>query len=95
MEKFIPVEIFRKKVIPLEVLRFSRFLPKGPKFSVPFVWIIKARLQVERERKNSLAFCKWYSCFRCQKTYQYYLTETFPKISVQMVSAHFFGFLVL
>ena len=25
MERFIPVEIFRKKVIPFEVLPFSRF----------------------------------------------------------------------
>ena len=46
MERFIPVEIFRKKVIP-----FISFLPKRPKFSVPFVWITSARLHVERKRK--------------------------------------------
>ena len=32
MERFIPVEIFRKKVIPFEVLPFSRFYRNDPIF---------------------------------------------------------------
>ena len=71
MERFIPVEIFRKKVIPFEVSPFFPFLPKRPKYSVPFVWITSARLQVERKR----TICRYFvngttqsrSCFRCQK----------------------------
>ena len=39
-----------KKVIPFEVSPFFPFLPKRPKYSVPFVWITSARLQVERKR---------------------------------------------
>ena len=46
MERFIPVEIFRKKSNTFEVLPF---LLKRPKFSVPFVWITSARLHVERK----------------------------------------------
>ena len=39
MERFIPVEIFRKKSIT-----FFPFIPKRPKFSAPYVWITSARL---------------------------------------------------
>ena len=73
MERFTSVEIFRKKEIPFEVLPFSPFLPKRLKFSVPFVWITSARLHVERKRKF------YRSCFRCQKKYQYHLTEIFHR----------------
>ena len=85
MEQLIPVEIFRKKVIPFEVLPFPRFydLPKRPKFSVPFLWITSARLHVQRERKIYLYFVNGStqscSCFRCQKKYQYHLTEIFHR----------------
>ena len=51
MERFIPVEIFRKKSNTFGGITFFPFLPKRPKFSVPFVWIISARLHVERKRK--------------------------------------------
>ena len=84
MEWFTPVEIFRKKVIPFEVL------PKRPKLSVPFVWITSTSLQVERKRKiyryfvNGTTQC---SCFLCPKKYQYHLMEFFHRISLQMVSA--------
>ena len=47
MERFIPVEMFRKNVIPFEVLPFSRFHRKGLKFFVPFVWLTSARLPLE------------------------------------------------
>ena len=61
MELFIPVEIFRKKGKAFRGITFFPFLPKRPKFLVPFVWIISARLQVERKRKNLPVFCKWYN----------------------------------
>ena len=51
MERFILVEIFRIKRNTFRGITFFRFLPKRPKFSVPFVWITSARLQVERKRK--------------------------------------------
>ena len=35
MERFIPVENFRKKVIPFKVLPFSHFYRNGPTFFVP------------------------------------------------------------
>ena len=49
MERFIPVEIFRKKSNTFRGITFFPFLPKRPKFSVPFVWITSARLHVERK----------------------------------------------
>ena len=72
MEWFIPVEIFRKKKKQY-LLRYYLlpFLPKQPKFSVPFVWITSARLHLERKRKlyryfvNGAAQSR--SCFRCQR----------------------------
>ena len=51
MERFIPVEIFRKKSNTFRGITFFPLLLKRPKFSVPFVWITSARLYVERERK--------------------------------------------
>ena len=51
MERFIPVEIFRKKSNTFRGITFFPLLPKRPKFSVPFAWITSARLYVERERK--------------------------------------------
>ena len=46
MERFILVEIFREKSNTFRGITFFPFLPKQPKFSVPFVWITGARLQV-------------------------------------------------
>ena len=83
MEKFIPVEIFRMKGNTIRGITFFPFLPKRPKFSVPFVWITSARLKVERKRKiyryivNGKTQSR--SCFRCQKNYQYHLTEMFHR----------------
>ena len=51
MERSIPGEIFRKKSNTLRGITFFPFLPKQPKFSVPFVWITSVRLHVERKRK--------------------------------------------
>ena len=47
MERFIPVEMFRKNVTPFEVLPFSRFHRKGLKFFVLFVWLTSARRPLE------------------------------------------------
>ena len=46
MERFIPVESFRKKSNTFRGITFSPFLPKRPKFSVPFVWITSLRLRL-------------------------------------------------
>ena len=71
MERFIPVEIFRKKGNTFRGMSFFPFLPKRPKFSVPFVWITSARLKVERKRKIHRYFVngttQFRSCFRYQK----------------------------
>ena len=82
----------RKKLIPFEVLSFFPFLPKRPKYSVPFAWVISARLQVERKR----TICQYFvngttqscSCFRCKKNTSTIWRKFFIEISVQMVSAH-------
>ena len=64
MEWFIAVEIFQG-------ITFFPFLPKRPKFSVPFVWITSARHHVGRERKIYQHFVNGItqsrSCFRYQK----------------------------
>ena len=49
MEWFIPMEIFRKKSNTFRGNTFFPFLPKRPKFFVPFVWITSARLHIERK----------------------------------------------
>ena len=50
MERVMAVEILRKKSNTFRGITFFPFLPKRPKFSVPFVWITSARLHVERKR---------------------------------------------
>ena len=91
MERFIPVESFRKKSNTFRGITFSPFLPKRPKFSVPFVWITSARLHVERKWKIYRYFVnvttQSFSCFQCQKQYQCHLMAIFHEISVQMASA--------
>jgi len=83
MERFIPVEIFREKSNTFRGITFFPFLPKRLKFSVPFVWITSARLQVERRRKIYRYFVNGTtqsrSCFRCPQKYQYHLTEIFHR----------------
>ena len=49
MERFIPVEVFQKKSNTFRGITFFPFLPKRPKFSVPFVWITSVRLHAERK----------------------------------------------
>ena len=92
MERFIPVEIFRKKSNTFGAITFFPFLPKRPKFSVPFVWITSARLHVQRKRKLYRYFVNGTtqsrSCFRCQKNTTNIWRKFFTAIPVQMVSAH-------
>ena len=51
MERFIQIEIFRKKSDSFRGITFFPFLSKRRRFSVPFAWITSARLHVERKRK--------------------------------------------
>ena len=92
MERFIPVEIFRKKGNAFQGITFLPFLPK---FSVPFVWITSARLHVQRKRKIYRYFVngttRSLSCFR----YQYNFTGIFHRNSPangkrSMCRLHFF-----
>ena len=65
--------------------RYNTFavFPKRPRFSVPFDWITRARLHVQRKRKLYRYFVNGTtqsrSCFRCPKKYQYHLTEIFHR----------------
>ena len=94
MERFIPVEIFRKKSNTFRGITLSPFSPKRPKFSVPFVRITSARLHVERKRKIYRYFVndttQSRSCFRYQKNTSTIGRKIFTEIFVQMVSAHRF-----
>ena len=71
MQRFIPVEIFRKKSNTFRGITVFPFLLKRPKISVPFFWITSATLHVERKRKIYGYFVNGTtqsrSCFRCQK----------------------------
>ena len=70
VERFIPVEFFRKKSNIFRGITFFPFLTKRAKFSVPFVWITSPRLHVERKWKIYRYFVngttRSCSCFRCQ-----------------------------
>ena len=58
MERFIPVEVFLQKSNTFRGITCFPFLPKRPRFSVPFVWITSARLHLQRKQK--LVFYKWH-----------------------------------
>ena len=51
MERFISVEIFRKKgnTFTFRGITFFPFLLKRPKFFVPFVWLTSARVPLKAE----------------------------------------------
>ena len=55
---------------------FFPFLPKRPKFSVPFVWITSARLHVGI---LSMVQVNPVPVFGAKKKYQYHLTEIFHR----------------
>ena len=56
MERFIPVEIFRKKSNTFRGITFSPFLPKRPKFFLLFVWLTSARLPFKAEGEKWRVF---------------------------------------
>ena len=62
---------FPEKSNTFRGITFFPFLPKRPKFSVPFVWVTSARLHVERRWKIYRYFVNGTtqsrSCFRCPK----------------------------
>ena len=74
---------FPGKINTFRGITFFPFLPRRPRFSVPFVWITSVRLHVERKRKNLLVFCKWYNSipflFSVSKKYQYHLRGNFHR----------------
>ena len=61
MERFIAVEIFREKSNTFRGITFFRFLPKRPKFSVPFVLDYQWKALSRETAKNLPVFCKWYN----------------------------------
>ena len=88
MERFIPVEIFRKKSNTFRGITFVQFLPIRPKFFVPFVWLTSARSVLRRKLIcfNPGPLVIWcfangttltHSCFRKRFQFQYHLTEMF------------------
>ena len=91
MERFIPVEIFRKKRNTFRRITFFPFFPKKPKFSVPFVWITSAWLLAERKRKIYRYFVngktQFRSCFGANKNSSSISRKFFIEISLQIVSA--------
>ena len=76
MERFIPVEIFRKKVILFEVLPFSRFYRNDRNFLY--------QASCREKAKKLPVFCKWHNSTPFlfsvpKKKYQYHLTEIFDR----------------
>jgi len=63
MERFIRVEIFRKKneVIRFEVLPFSRFHQNNRNFQYHLFGLLVPGFLSSRKAKNLPVFCKWYN----------------------------------
>ena len=87
MGRFIPVEIFQKKSNTFRGITFFPFLPKRPKFSVPFVWIPVPGSK-SRESEKFTGICKWYNLipFLFSMPKKIPVRTFFTEISVQMVS---------
>ena len=91
MERFIPVEVFLKKSNTfLAVLPVSRF-NRNDRDCLYRLFGLLAPGFISRESKNwyfvnGTATTQSRSCFRCQRKYQYHLTEVFTEISLQIVS---------
>ena len=81
MERFIPVEIVRKKVIPFEILPFSRFYRNDRNFLCYSFG--SAPRSKSRESKKFTGICKWNNSisilFLVPKKYQYHMTEIFHR----------------
>ena len=83
MERFIPVEIFRKKVISFELLPFSRF-SETTEIVCTTCLDYQCHATGREKAKNLPVFCKWYNSipflFSLTKTkYQQHLTEIFHR----------------
>ena len=83
MERFIPVEIFRKKVISFELLPFSRF-SETTEIVCTTCLDYQCQASGREKAKNLPVFCKWYNSipflFSLTKTkYQQHLTEIFHR----------------
>ena len=93
IERFIPVEIFRKKVIPFEILPFSCFYRNDRNFLYHlFGLLLPCFMSRESEKFTD---SKWYNSipflFQCQKKkYQYHSTEIFHRNLRTNVSAQYF-----
>ena len=85
MEQFIPVEIFRKKVISFELLPFSR-LSEMTEIVCTTCLDYQCQASGREKAKNLPVFCKWYNSipflFSLTKTkYQQHLKEIFHRNS--------------
>ena len=85
MERFIPVEIFRKKVISFELLPFSRF-SETTEIVCTTCLDYQCQASSREKAKNLAVFCKWYNSIpflfsltitKCQQ----HLTEIFHRNS--------------
>ena len=63
MERFIPVELFRKKGNALRGITFSSLFPEFPEISVPFVNNTSARLLTAVFPRKWDQMIKWYGSF--------------------------------
>ena len=93
MERFIPVEIFRKKSNTFPGITVFPFLPKRPKFSVPFVSLNPGFISRESEKFTGILQMVQLNpvpVFGAKKNTSTISRKFFTKISVQMVSAQHF-----
>ena len=79
MERFIPVEIFREKVIPFEVLPFSRSYRNDRNFLYHLFGLPVPDFMSRESEKFVNGTTQSRSCFRCPKKHQYHLTEIFHR----------------
>ena len=92
MKRFIPVEIFRKKGMPFQVLHFFRFYRNDRNF-LRYLLDYYCQASCAEKAKTLLVFCKWYNSIPflfslARRKIPVPFARNFPpKISVQMVSA--------
>ena len=84
MERFIPVEIFGKKVMPFEVLLFSFFYWNDRNLLYHLFGLLVPGFHSCPEKAKTLpVFCQRYNSipflFSVPKKYQYHLTEIFQR----------------
>ena len=83
MERFIPVEIFRKKVRGFEVLPFSRFYRNDQNFLYDLFGLPAPSFKSREGQKIDQYFVNGTtqsrSFFRCQKKIHYHLTDVFHR----------------